>query len=117
MDTLQIENLVDGLECLSNMDLQERSWMHHEDVVVPSFPEVICQIFDDTGLQDLIDEKSLRAHFSHDVCADIYLLDSALSRVKGSLSPEELIESAEMDDLRSSAKKLLLTLHEQSGTD
>ena len=112
MNALQIANLIDGLKYLSNMDLQKRSCLYHEDVFVSSFSELICQIFDDTGLQDLIDEKSLQAHFSNDVCDEIYLLDEALSRVNKSLSSEELIESAEMDGLRSAAKKLFTHLAE-----
>lgn len=44
------------LEELSDIEFQKRIWLHGEGPEVSSYVEVVCQLFDDTGIGDIINE-------------------------------------------------------------
>ncbi|MCL1918710.1 MAG: hypothetical protein FWG14_10405 [Peptococcaceae bacterium] len=106
----QMKNLTDALRWLSDANTQEKSWILHEGQYIPVFSELICQLFDDTGLQDIIDENILENFFPEDVCAYIYSLNKAVSQVNQSLPLNEMLNSPEMLVLRYEANRLLLAL-------
>lgn len=50
------ENFLLALEELSDPEAQRRSWLHGDETNVPPPSELINQVFDDSGIIDLLDD-------------------------------------------------------------
>lgn len=52
-----IEHIELCLKQLSDKEFQERVWLRGEGPEVSSYAEVVCQLFDDTALGDMLEAK------------------------------------------------------------
>ena len=52
------QNIESCLRELSDLEFQKRVWLRGEGPEVSSFVEVVCQLFDDTGIGDELNEKT-----------------------------------------------------------
>ena len=59
--------LISCLEELSDLEFQKRVWLRGEGPEESSFVELTCQLFDDTGLDDLLSNKGQCVIFSKDI--------------------------------------------------
>jgi hypothetical protein len=49
------QNAVDCLREISDTELQKRAWLEKEAMEFPCPVELVCQLFDDTGLDDALE--------------------------------------------------------------
>ena len=72
------------VECLCELgspEFQERVWVRGEGPEVSTYTEVICQLFDDTGLGDMLDSGAASIEFGPQAEASLLTLRSLLSQV------------------------------------
>jgi len=55
------------LKELSDSEFQQRVWLRGEGPEVSSYSEVVCQLFDDTGIGDQLDKKTDEFIFSQEL--------------------------------------------------
>lgn len=85
-------DFVESLEGASDIDLQRRAWVDLEDPNFPDPGELICQIFDDSGVDALLDRGVL---FSETTDAMLRRLSSLATGIDTTGSPHALLASEE----------------------
>lgn len=109
--TLSKDRICECLRELANYDFQERTWLTSSGPEVSSFPEMVSQLFDDTGLGDALEANS---DGLNNQTKDVLLeLNKAILKVNQRLPPQELLKSREMHVVRETATKALLYLEEE----
>jgi hypothetical protein len=103
MNSSQQVAILAGLRELSDVEFQRRVWLSTGAPEVSSFSETVCQLFDDTGLEDLLDRGPV---FSPELDEGLRELSAELSRIDSSAPPEEIIESSAMQSIRRKAQVL-----------
>ncbi len=96
---VHIDLLLDGLRDLADKDWQERVWSGRSHVEMSSFAELVCQVFDDTGLSSASDETRVR-ELGSEIAHLVRDLERALSRVDATLPVPDLIDSPSMEKVR-----------------
>lgn len=102
-----ITSLKESLGDLADIDFQRRAWLSADGPEVSSFDELICQVFDDTGLSDVIDKPYLEDIVGRAAAARLRTLDRAVSEIDSDLPPAELILLPEMARIRELARQAL----------
>jgi hypothetical protein len=105
---INMKQLVRALLELSDVEFQRRAWLASEGPEVSSFSEQVCQTFDDTGLSDLLDSGECPPELDERTFAILKDLDSAVSRVDQSASPERLLQDPRVKDVREIATRALV---------
>ena len=95
-----IDNLLVALSDLADQEFQRRAWLASEGPEVSSFSELICQVFDDTGLSDALGADRRPIALSERSFSALRKLDWAVSKVDQGLSTELLLEDAQMEAVR-----------------
>ena len=101
-----------GLAELADKEFQQRTWFSESGPEVSSFSELVCQLFDDTGLSDMIDSPELEKQLGRVVAEGLRELDRKLDDVDSSTEPSRLIESPAMEEVRRLARELLESLED-----
>ena len=107
MPKLYVSKIIDSLKHLADEQFQRKAWLSTGAYPVSSFSEDICQLFDDTGLSDLLEKGLAERYLGLGVTAQILKLDSAIDQVDDSLSPQEILELPEMEEVRKQAAVVL----------
>jgi hypothetical protein len=107
---MNMQNLIWGLEELSDLEFQKRVWTGRSDGEMSTFEEAICATFDDSGLGIALDSERKRAELPSALCDVAMKLDSLVKKVPRGLSPMETISHPKMSDVREVAKKMLMIL-------
>ena len=77
---------------------------------VPTPEELICQLFDDTGLGHAIEKGTVAADLGDDVAAALGELEKAIKTLDLSLDPANFVNSTGMASVRRSASRVLSKL-------
>jgi hypothetical protein len=72
------ETVKSSLQQLSSLEAQRLSWIEGVTGLLPSPEEIICQLYDDSGLGDLLDDGAV---FSPDCDAALRKLGQAVALV------------------------------------
>lgn len=102
-----IANLKTCLRELADINFQRRAWFAGDGTEISSFDELISQLFDDTGLSDVIDDPSLQEIVGRAAADRLRDLDRAISEIDSDLPPAELILLPEMARIRELAQQAL----------
>lgn len=122
------EMVLDCLAELSSREEQERLWLstgeHGAEVSSPV--EAVCRLFDDSGLGDALDwalrQRKGGREVSNEPVYDIHIDEriNALGELLRQIptgSPQRVIDSAEMADVRIAAAHLLTDLRQVAVTN
>jgi hypothetical protein len=104
--------VVDGLRELSDIDLQRRSWVEGLGGRLPSPVELVCQLFDDSGLGDLLDIGRV---FSVESDGALKELGRRVSLVNMDQPLDDLLEDPDWHRVVKKAKEALLNLEGYRG--
>lgn len=99
--------LKDCLVELADIEFQRRTWLANSGPEVSSFSELVSQLFDDTGLSDVIDSHNLQEFVGDAAANKLRMLDNAISKIDQSIEPNNLIVLPEMAEIRVLAKEVL----------
>jgi len=105
-----LQNFVEDLGLFSNKDAQMFLWdaKGNNGEYVGCFSEQYCTLFNDTGLDDALDENS--TGLPTEIDEKLKLLDKTLSRIDQEKPQNVIIESEEMDVVRELASKILILI-------
>ncbi len=107
---MNTERVIWGLEELSDRDFQERVWLGNSPGEMSTFEESICRTFDDTGFGAVLDSERKRAELSPVVRELGMKLDRLIKKVPYGLSTLEVINHPAMNEVRETAKEMLVVL-------
>lgn len=110
-DTINKSQIYNCLRELADYEFQKRTWLASTGPEVSSFPELISQLFDDTGLGDALENDF--TGFDTQTNEALRDLGKAVSKVNQKLLPGKLLESREMGSVREMASRVLLCLCKQ----
>jgi hypothetical protein len=111
---IQLETLRVCLRELSDVEWQRRVWLAATGPEVSSFEELICQLFDDTGLSDAIDSGRCPAQLTEKSFLEFQRLGRAVRRVDQTAAPADLLEDPRLIEVRARAASVLDILDESS---
>lgn len=104
---IQRENLIEELRDLADLGFQLEVWQGLRPGVMSSFAEVVCGVFDDSGLGDLLeDPQAARLKLGERATEAAPGLSNAVDQVDAERSVEELVTSSEMERVRTLARRL-----------
>jgi hypothetical protein len=101
------QNLIGGLEELSDKALQEKLWTGKMKGQMGSFVEAICYVFNDSGLDRILDSSHPTDEISPEIREMAIRLRRLVKTVPQSGAPLETINHPAMDKVRSAAGELL----------
>lgn len=105
---IDIKMMCWGLEELASLEEQNRLWIGNSTEEMSTYEEAVCHVFDDSGLGAELDSLEKRKRYQAEF---LNLTNELRSVTRGStlrnLPPTELIETKEMEVIRSLSKKLL----------
>ncbi len=111
------EQIESCLKELSDIAFQERVWVRGEGPEVSSYTEVVCQLFDDTGIGD---ELCLEQHDGYVISKDIdpmlHELSDLLDSINSNLDTQEILKSPNWEEIRSCASHALKLLKKEKGS-
>jgi hypothetical protein len=96
--------VIEGLDELSNQEFQEWVWLRHEGSEISSPGESVCELFDDTGLGDLMEIGGVFSDKADQLLED---LQRSLKRINLYQPIEKLLSSREWIDIRELALQAL----------
>ena len=108
-------NLLECLRELADLRFQEQVWTGLVPGQMSSFPELVCQTFDDTGLTDATEAGVVRAELGDEIAALLERLDSTVGTVDASLPVEMLVVSEPMCEVRELAGLVVALLQDPQG--
>jgi hypothetical protein len=106
--------LFDNLLELSDKDLQEALWLGKVKGQLSTFPELISQIFDGTGLAEEIDENTLGNQYSKGFCEKAIELRNLVNDLPYNISSQKLIDHPDMPRVRLVSKQLADLLQQET---
>ena len=101
------------MECLGQLadpNFQERVWVRGEGPEVSSYVEVVCQLFDDTGLGDLLEGGSASAVMGLEVTAELLRLQQLIDAIPSGVDAQSLLRLPtwkKIVEVAGSARRLL----------
>ena len=107
------QNLIWGLEELSDRDMQERIWLGNSPGEMSSFVEAICSTFDDSGLGAALDSNRDKVEISPELREKALQLDRLIKSVPQTLAEIEIINHPVMQEIRIIAGEMLLHLNKE----
>ncbi|MBX3471519.1 MAG: hypothetical protein KF878_32095 [Planctomycetes bacterium] len=110
------DNLLECLRELADETFQQRVWSGRVPDQMSSFPELVCQTFDDTGLSEALSEGLVEAELGAEVASLLERLEAAVGRVDQSLPLEQLLVSQALREVRSLSKQIIAGLDPQAGS-
>ena len=105
MNPLRKTLLVECLRQLADRSFQERVWVRGEGPEVSSYVEMVCQLFDDTGVGELLDAGGAAKALGAEASQELAKLSGLLDGFPPGLDPASLLRSpAWTDVLRTAAR-------------
>jgi hypothetical protein len=102
MGRVDLERVRDALNELESAEEQRRLWLATSGQI-GSFDEVVSELFDYSGLGDVLDRPTTGGEISETAAVRIVQLGWALDAVDRSQAVAEMIESGAMQDVRRAA--------------
>jgi len=92
--------LLESLDELSDVDRQASAWVHRDLEFFPTATELLCQLFDDTGLDQLLSAGEV---FSPPLDELLRKMSTLASQVDVELPAEQLLQDALWKELAAMA--------------
>ena len=90
--TIEVCKFIEScLKELSDKELQEHEWLYDDGDSSAEFVEVVCQLFDDSGLGDYLDAKSGDIILSKDLDIIMRELDSILRAIDSKIGAKNIL--------------------------
>lgn len=115
MKKLYIQTVKKCLAELADEKFQRKVWLSDGEPEVSSFSELRTQLFDDSGLSDLIDESSADKYLGAKIVSKIRKLDRLMSGIDEFIEPSVLIDQPIMEQVRSLADEILNDIEASDG--
>ena len=93
------KNIMASLHELADADFQERIWVRGEGPEVSSYVEAVCQLYDDSGLTELLQDKS-KPVISLQVDNILRELSSELDGIDSQMSAKDILEHPRWPKIR-----------------
>lgn len=105
MDTIA-KNIYNDISELSDLSLQRKLWLNesNDTGLVSSYVEVMCRLFDDSGIDDFIDVTASKIGMSNELISKLNRLRVLLKGYKEKDSDEEIINDPEWEKIAEQAK-------------
>lgn len=104
-----IDDLVeDALRELADRTYQRDLWLSAGPPEVSSFIECVSRLWTDAGLGDALDQSD--TVYTASIDSELRELRKLLRRIDGTRSPHEILDDPDLEQVRSSARKLLIDL-------
>jgi hypothetical protein len=100
---IYLEHVREGLAELASDELQHRRWLASGGPEVSSFDEAVAQLYDDSGLSDVLDTPAASEMLGAPAAELLRELAAMLPSVNRRLAVDALIESPQMASVRSLA--------------
>ena len=113
---LDMSNFVIGLERLSDLEYQRKTWLSSGDGPFDTFVESVCGVFNDAGLVDYQRRGVRPKEFDEVVWSVVGELDVAVDEVDDNRPPQEVLDNPRMARVREIAARLLALLAERGLT-
>jgi len=110
---INMKQLIEALQELSDAEFQRRAWLASEGPVVSSFSEDVCQVFDDTGLSLALDAGRRPPELDEQAFTALQELDAAVRRVEQAAPPERLLQDPRVKEVREIAARALALVAER----
>jgi hypothetical protein len=102
-------SFVESLEEASDIDAQKAAWVDRTNTHFPTPAELICQIFDDSGIDDLLSEGIV---FTETTDAALRRLSTLAARLVLDEEPERLMSSEGWLEFAREAAQVLTLVRE-----
>jgi hypothetical protein len=110
-ETILKTKVIEGLQELSDEAFQRRVWLASSGPEVSSFDEAICGLFNDSGLDSLLESSERPSVLTDDVydgLRELSRLVGRAARTLSSLPPIAVIEHPKMREIRAIAGNILV---------
>jgi hypothetical protein len=97
--------LIDGLRDLADRSFQERVWVRDAGPEVSSFTELVCQIFDDTGLEDLLESGGAGHELGAEAARELGTLSELIDAIPEGLDVVTLLRLPVWSDVMRTAAR------------
>lgn len=91
MNVNAVREVLDCLGQLADPEFQERVWVRGQGPEVSSYVEVVCQLFDDTGLGDLLDDGAAEAAFGSEAVGELLRLRQLVDSIPSGVDAASLV--------------------------
>jgi hypothetical protein len=91
MNSRARREIAECIRQLASIEFQERVWVRGDGPEVSSFDELVCQLFDDTGLGEVLLAGRGAATFGVDADLELRRLSDMLDRVPAGLDAGSLL--------------------------
>lgn len=99
------QSLIRALRDLGDERFQWDAWVHGKSGAISSFPELACQVFDDTGLSRALNRGSLEPFLGASADETLRELSATIDRVPEHKDASALVRSSDMQKVRELANK------------
>lgn len=106
INTNQVAGIKSCLRELSDLEFQRRVWVKGSDTEASSFNEVVCQLFDDYGLEELLQKKD-QIVFTKEIDSLLRKISSLIDSIDDGLSQEKIIKLPIWKDVLYNSSKVL----------
>ena len=113
---LDMSNLVIGLERLSDLEYQRKTWLSSGDGPIDTFVESVCDVFDTADLSDYLRRGARPSELDEVVWSVVGELDVAVDEVDDNRPPQEVLDDPRMAKVREVATRLLALLEDRGLT-
>lgn len=103
------QNIYNDIIELSDLSLQRKLWLNenNDTGLISSYVEVMCRLFDDSGLDDFIDNSSSKIGLANSVIFELNRLRELLNNYDEKESVEEIINDPEWKKIIKQAKVVI----------
>jgi hypothetical protein len=100
------ENVIEHLKELADAEFQQRAWLGKIPNIVSSYEEVVCGLFDDSGLGDALEAEELYPVFDPDTDAVLRRLSAEVLKIR-SQDPRLILNDPQLVNIRGLAERSL----------
>jgi hypothetical protein len=105
MNENALRQVIECLDELADLEFQQRVWVRGEGPEVSSYVEVTCQLFDDTGLGDLLDAGSAPQILGLAATEELLRLSQLVDAVPSGIDDESLLRLPTWWEIVQTARK------------
>lgn len=110
LDQKSLKHIKLCLQQLSDTEYQERVWVRGEGPEVSSYTEVVCQLFDDTALGDLLSSRLDEPVLSEELDSILLALSKIFDEIDYKLDIQDILMHPEWNKVKRLSSKALKLL-------
>jgi hypothetical protein len=108
-----IKNIYNDILEMSDLELQKKLWLNenNDTGLNSSYTELMCRLFDDNNIEDIIHKVALENGFTLKVISEFKLLIRLLNSYEEKQSDKEILKDPEWHNIIKQAKVVLEVWH------